>query len=116
MSLVTVCYRAILKNVRSAGWNYRGGIDVTYKHQNMNKMTYLWIDNNEDDAYNSIQTHGYVPSDIKRKDLHTLLYTTKCFILQYDASETALNDLITAVKETSDIDNNWTSDLYINSK
>ena len=116
MSLVTVCYRAILKNVRSAGWNYRGGIDVTYKHKNMNKMAYLWIDNNEDDAYNSIQTYGYVPSDIKRKDLHTLLYTTKCFILQYDVSENALNDLLTAVKETSDIDNNWTSDLYINSK
>lgn len=115
MNFTVVCYRAILKNVRACGWRYRGGIDVrNIKDEDYD--TYIWKNSPsdiEEDNFHPIQTHGVVPDGVDRPDLHTLVYTLKKLILDWDATNDAIDDLVTLVKETNSIEEEWDS-FYLN--
>ena len=107
MSLVTVCYRAILRSARYHGWYYSGGIHIQKKNE---LDTYLWKHN--DDHYELFHTWGPNPSGVFRTDIHSILYTLKKKLGENPLDDDSLDDLITTVREINDLDN-WESYLKL---
>ena len=58
MSLVTVCYRAILKSARYHGWYYPCGIHVHKDADDVDVDTYLW--KHIDDEYETFPYLGSI--------------------------------------------------------
>lgn len=103
MSLINICYRAILKSARYHGWRYSGGIDLNNSEK---RQTYLWTH----DTYQEVSTEGVVPDGVLRKDIHTILFTLKTNLIKNKLDEDRLDDVFTAVREIQHLDE-WTSYL-----
>tara|TARA_B100000902_G_C27220673_1_gene869495 strand:+ start:499 stop:858 length:360 start_codon:yes stop_codon:yes gene_type:complete len=115
MSLINICYRAALKSARYHGWRYSGGIDLQHPGK---PQTYLWEHNTYKDSGLSglaiekrfVSTEGIVPDEVKRKDIHTALFTLKSYLINNQYDEDRIDKLFEAVREINKIDD-WNSYL-----
>ena len=110
MSLITVCYRAILRSARSQGWYYPCGIHVHKDEDDVDLDTYLWKHNR--DKYEIFHTWGPLPNGVFRSDIHSVLYTLKRNLKTNPLEDEYVDDLLATVREINDLDN-WESYLKL---
>ena len=104
MSLVVVCYRAILQSARNYGWKYSGGIHLEDTDSPI--RTYKWFHW----IYEPITTRSAVPDDVIKPDMHTILHTVK-YAIQQNPFDEGIDELLLAVKEIDNL--KWTSEQQL---
>ena len=110
MSLVTVCYRAILKSARYHGWYYPCGIHVHKDEDDVDLDTYLW--KHKDEHFELFHTWGPLPNGVFRSDIHSILYTLKRNLKTNPLEDEYVDDLLATVREINELEN-WESYLKL---